>query len=372
MTASINHPVARPITILGTGHALPAREVLSSELDIKLNHRAGYIEEKSGVRKRHFAEPTETAAALGAKAAVRALSAANLSLSDIDCLVAASATMDQGMPSNAALIHYELGMADSGVPAFDVNASCLGFLVALDTVSWSIAAGRYRRVLIVASDIASCGLDWASIESSAIFGDGAAAAVIGLSEQGTGSKILSADLKTYSSGVDFCKIPAGGSRYHPSRINEPFIPLKHHVHAKNAGQKPIHVTNLRTFHCLPLELVRTHAPDDALQQVAVGRAGVHPVFGRRTHVDEHVHLVVLHLVTGGIKIVAGDEQQVLRRWQLGCYLRQLFDATHNTNLVDVFVITGERERKTEHQHEWHREIPHQRRAITQELHVAGV
>lgn len=225
MMASINNPVARPITILGTGHALPTREVLSSELDIKLNHRAGYIEGKSGVRKRHFAESTETAAALGAKAAVRALKAANLSLSDIDCLVAASATMDQGMPSNAALIHYELGMSDSGVPAFDVNASCLGFLAALDTVSWSIAAGRYRRVLIVASDIASCGLDWTSIESSAIFGDGAAAAVISLSEQGAGSKILSADLKTYSSGVDFCKIPAGGSRYHPSRINEPFVPL---------------------------------------------------------------------------------------------------------------------------------------------------
>jgi len=217
--------LSRPITILGTGHALPRHEVLSSELDIKLKHPSGFIESKSGVRKRHFAEPTETAAVLGAKAAKRALRSARLDLGDIDCLVAASATMDQGMPSNAALIHYELGLSDSGVPAFDVNASCLGFLAALDTVSWAIAAGRYRRVLIVAADIASCGLDWNSIESSAIFGDGAAAAVVSLADPDTGSKILSADLRTYSSGVGFCKIPAGGSRYHPSRINEPFIPL---------------------------------------------------------------------------------------------------------------------------------------------------
>jgi 3-oxoacyl-[acyl-carrier-protein] synthase-3 len=215
----------QPITILGTGHALPQREILSSELDIKLSHPVGYIESKSGVRKRHFAEPTETAAALGAKAAMQALRSAQLGLNDIDCLVAASATMDQGMPSNAALIHYELGLSNSGVPAFDVNASCLGFLAALDMVSLAIAAGRYRRVLIVAADIASCGLDWESIESSAIFGDGAAAAVVCLSEEKTGSKILSADLRTYSSGVGYCKIPAGGSRYHPSRINEPFIPL---------------------------------------------------------------------------------------------------------------------------------------------------
>lgn len=217
--------VKRPISIIGTGHALPHTEVLSTELDVNLKYPSGYIESKSGVRKRHFSAPTETAAALGAKAAIKALQAAKLNLKDIDCLVAASATMDQGMPSNAALIHHELGLSDSGIPAFDVNASCLGFLAAFDTVSWAIVAGRYRHVLIVASDIASCGLNWESIESSAIFGDGAAAAVIGRSEDNVSSKVLSADLRTYSSGVDFCKIPAGGSRYHPSRINEPFTPL---------------------------------------------------------------------------------------------------------------------------------------------------
>jgi 3-oxoacyl-[acyl-carrier-protein] synthase-3 len=199
--------------------------VLSSQLDIKLNHCAGYIESKSGVHKRYFAGPDENAAKLAATAAMKALRSANLELTDIDCLVSASATMDQGMPCNAALIHYELGLSDSGVPAFDVNASCLGFLAALDMISCAISAGRYHCVLIVAADIASCGLDWKSIESSAIFGDGAAAAIVSLAGHGTTSKILSTSMRTYSSGVEFCKIPAGGSRYHPSRIDEPFIPL---------------------------------------------------------------------------------------------------------------------------------------------------
>lgn len=225
MTVHTANLSSRPISILGTGHALPCREILSSDLDIKLKHPMGYIERMSGVRKRHFAEPSETAAALGARAAILALQSADIDLSGIDCLIAASATMDQGLPSNAALMHHELGLSDSGVPAFDVNASCLGFLAAMDSVSWAITAGRYRRVLIVASDIASCGLDWSTLESSAIFGDGAAAAVIGLSDEKSGSQILSADLRTYSSGVEYCKIPAGGSRYHPSRINQPFIPL---------------------------------------------------------------------------------------------------------------------------------------------------
>ena len=215
----------RPIRILGTGHALPARQVTSAELDTKLKHRSGYIERHSGVRKRHFADSTEHAAGLGARAAISALEAAKIELSEIDCLIGASATMDQGMPCNAALIHSALGMSDAAVPAFDVNASCLGFLAAMDTVSWAIAAGRYKRVLIVAADLASCGLNWDHIEASAIFGDGAAAAVIGLANEDCESKILSTNLRTYSSGVELCRIPAGGSRFHPSRIDEPFLPL---------------------------------------------------------------------------------------------------------------------------------------------------
>ena len=214
----------RPVAVLGTGHALPATAVTSAELDQRLNLPAGTIERAGGVRRRHFANRTETAAQLAAEAGRRAVDAAGLTLADIDCLVAASGTMDQGMPCNAALIHRELGLSNRAIPAFDVNASCLGFLAALDTLAWPIAAGRYRRVLVVAADIASCGLDWTTLEASAIFGDGAAATVLGRSEDGA-SRLLATELNTLSAGVDLCRIPGGGSRHHPTRIDQPFDEL---------------------------------------------------------------------------------------------------------------------------------------------------
>ncbi len=214
----------RPVSLLGTGHALPADAITSAELDRRLNHRPGTIEQVGGVRQRHFVTRDETAAKLAAEAARRALDAAGLTLADIDCLVAASGTMDQGMPYNAALIHRELGLSERAIPAFDINASCLGFLVALDTVAWPIVAGRYRCVLVVAADIASCGLDWSSLETSAIFGDGAAAAVLGPSIDGR-SRLIAAELNTLSEGVNLCHIMAGGSRYHPTRINQSFDEL---------------------------------------------------------------------------------------------------------------------------------------------------
>jgi 3-oxoacyl-[acyl-carrier-protein] synthase-3 len=223
--------VKRAVKIIGTGHQLPGREVLSLELDQQLGLAPGKLKSVGGVYKRYFATSKDNAANLAAAAAHKALTAAGLTLDDIDCLVATSATMDQGMPSNAALIHKELGLSDRAIPAFDINASCLGFLAALDSLSWMIAAGAYKKVLLVAADLASCGLNWDHLESSAIFGDGAAAAVI--TQSSDGPQILASALNTFSDGAHYCEIPAGGSRYHPSRIDQDFTPLtKFHMDGK--------------------------------------------------------------------------------------------------------------------------------------------
>lgn len=223
----------RPVIILGTGHALPSQCIKSEDLDQQLGYEVGKIFSVSGVNRRYVASPQETAAMLAATAAHLALETAGLTLDSIDCVVAVSGTMDQGMPSNAALVHAELGLSPSGIPAFDINASCLGFIAALDTLSWPLIAGRYNNILIVAADLASCGLNWNDLESSAIFGDGAAAAVISHDSENSGSRILASTLNTYSEGVHFCEIPAGGSRFHPSRITQEFEPLtKFHMSGK--------------------------------------------------------------------------------------------------------------------------------------------
>ncbi|RMQ47604.1 3-oxoacyl-ACP synthase [Pseudomonas cichorii] len=218
---------SRPVSILGSGHALPERVVTSAELDVELGLQTGSVARISGVLQRHVASRSETAASLGALAARQALHAAGVELEQIDLIACASGTMDQGLPCNAALLQRELGAGQSGIAAMDINASCLGFIAALDTLSWPLIAGRYRRILLVCSDIASCGLDWQQVEVSGIFGDGAAAVVLGVSDctSKTAPKILASSLKTFAEGAHLCQIPAGGSRFHPRRIDIPFEPL---------------------------------------------------------------------------------------------------------------------------------------------------
>jgi 3-oxoacyl-[acyl-carrier-protein] synthase-3 len=205
--------------------ALPAQVTSSQQLDDRLGLAPGTSLEQTGVRRR-FLSTTETAAQLAAQACRNALADANLDLCDIDCLVAASATMDQSLPYNAALIHAELGLSGLRTATLDINASCLSFLVALDTMSYLVEAGRYRNILVVSCDIATFGIDWNDLREGGIFGDGAAAVIIRRTSEGATSAILSSKIETLSAGVHYCRIPAGGSRYHPRRgLKQPFDSL---------------------------------------------------------------------------------------------------------------------------------------------------
>lgn len=219
------HPrpgLRRPVRLLGTGAALPPVCLTSAELDRRLGLAPGTVARRTGVRQR-WVETERSAAELGADAARAALDAAGLTLGDVDCIVSANGTPDQALPCNAALLHEALGLGRAGVPAFDVGASCLSFLVALDTVSCLVQAGRFERVLVVSSDLASCGLDWSRLEASGIFGDGAAAAVLGPSRGG--SAVLATAFETHSDGAHLCEIRGGGSRHPPGRTEGPYLPL---------------------------------------------------------------------------------------------------------------------------------------------------
>ncbi|MEK3794227.1 beta-ketoacyl-ACP synthase III [Paenibacillus sp. FSL R7-0204] len=220
----------RHVKIKGTGKYLPERVVSDAELDQILGTAPGWVNKITGVGTRHYAGIDETASFMGARAAEAALADAGLSFSEVDCLVCTSGTKEQPLPSTAVFIQQAMGQADSGVPAFDIDATCLSFLVGLDVMSYMVEAGRYKNVLLVATEIASVGLNWQDKESSALFGDGAAAVVIGPAETGNSSRILHASLKTYSSGARYSEIAGGGTRLHPQNYTtEDALPYLFHM-----------------------------------------------------------------------------------------------------------------------------------------------
>ncbi|AEE47329.1 3-oxoacyl-ACP synthase [Cellulomonas fimi] len=205
-------PVPLPVRLLGTGVHRPSHEVRSEELDTTHGRAPGTSFARSGVRSRRWAAPEETSSAMAASAVAGALDAAGLGAADLDALVVSAVAPEQPMPTTAVLTAAALGIPGGRVAAFDVNASCVGFLTALDLATTGVAAGRWRRVAVVATEIASKGLDHRDVECSALFGDGAAAVVVGPADPGDGSAVLASSSAVWPEAWAACRIDAGGTR----------------------------------------------------------------------------------------------------------------------------------------------------------------
>jgi 3-oxoacyl-[acyl-carrier-protein] synthase-3 len=207
-------------SIAGSAVALPAQAVSSEEIDDRIGAPAGYVRSTFGIRQRYWAGASETSSAMAASAAAQALSAAGWPANELDVIVGACGVMEQPIPGTAPLVQRRLGIGDSGIPAYDVNATCLSFLIALDQVLAGFALGRWRRALIFTADIASAALDFDNHEASVIFGDGAAA--FALAADGP-HECRALRFETYGDGADLCRLEAGGTRLRPHEDLDAFF-----------------------------------------------------------------------------------------------------------------------------------------------------
>ena len=205
------------LSILATGISRLPVCVPSEQLDAQLGLSVGTVFRKSGVLTRSFLGPEHLQSFMAADALTAAATQGMIPLRSIDLLLSVSAVSEQALPCTAAAIASYLDLT-AGTPAFDINSSCLGFMAGLQVAESLLKTGSYRRIAIVASDVASRGLDWSQPEASLIFGDGAAAVIV---EDRPRSGLRAFKLETYPVGLSYCEIRAGGTRRHPSVEVEP-------------------------------------------------------------------------------------------------------------------------------------------------------
>lgn len=199
--------------IKGISGYLPELRVASEELDERFGWIRGTAYKRSGVQVRHFVGATETAIDMAERAyaqLVRTVSDEGGSLSEPSVLIGTSGTSLQAIPFNSTFYKHRLFPSGGSFPAFDVNSTCLSFLWGLQ-LAYSLP---YASSLLVASDVASCGLNWDQWESSLIFGDGAAVCSL---EKGSTNR-FTFHFATYPEGKDYCQIRAGGSLRHPHQV----------------------------------------------------------------------------------------------------------------------------------------------------------
>jgi 3-oxoacyl-[acyl-carrier-protein] synthase-3 len=198
--------------IIGTGSYVPERVMTNADITRLVDTSDQWIVERTGIRERRIAAPSEATSDLAVAAATRALEAAGVHAPDLDMVLVATATPDMLFPATACLVQARLGATRAF--AFDISAACTGFLYGLSVADQYLRSGAARTVLLVGAEVLSRVTDWTDRATCILFGDGAGAVVL-RAERGERG-ILSTHIHADGSMWDFIHVPGGGSRHPPS------------------------------------------------------------------------------------------------------------------------------------------------------------
>jgi 3-oxoacyl-[acyl-carrier-protein] synthase-3 len=190
--------------ILGTGSYLPEKILTNEDISKFVDTSDEWIKQRVGIERRHCANEKETTSYMATEAAKRALEAANLEANDIDTIIVATSTGDFIMPSTASMVQQSLKITSFKVRCFDVSAACSGFVYALDIAKQYIESSSAKNILVIGAEKMTRVLDWNDRSTCVLFGDGAGAVVVSVSQE---KKILSSLLFTDGSCLEMLNVP---------------------------------------------------------------------------------------------------------------------------------------------------------------------
>jgi 3-oxoacyl-[acyl-carrier-protein] synthase-3 len=200
------------IRILGTGFYVPPKVLTNFDLQkMGLDTTDEWIVQRTGVSERRIADPDVTTSDLAYEASLKALDMAGMKSKDLDLIIVATITPDTCCPSAANWLQAKLDAPQA--VTFDVTAACSGFIFALNVAEQYLKNRTWKHILVVASEVMTRTLDWTDRTTCILWGDGAGAAVLALSEEG--HEILSTHIHTDGKNGQDLLMPGGGSKTTP-------------------------------------------------------------------------------------------------------------------------------------------------------------
>ena len=162
--------------IRGVGMYLPNKILTNNDISEFVETSHEWIYERTGIKQRHIAAEDQMTSDLAYQAALDAIQDANISAQEIDLIILATSTPDQVFPSTAVKLQDLLNIRSGA--AFDIHAVCSGFIYALSMADNFIKSGKYKKILVVGSEVYSRILDWKDRSTCVLFGDAAGAFIL--------------------------------------------------------------------------------------------------------------------------------------------------------------------------------------------------
>ena len=165
--------------IISSGSYLPERVLTNKELEDIVDTSDDWITERTGIKERRVSSKDETSLDMAYLASIDALNKSSINKDDIGAIFLATCTPERKFPSTAVLLQNRLNIKNAF--SLDLNAACTGFIYALDVAKKYIESSQIKYALVVGTEKITSLLDWTDRNTCVLFGDGAGAMIVGLS-----------------------------------------------------------------------------------------------------------------------------------------------------------------------------------------------
>lgn len=168
-----------------------------------------WITTRVGIKQRRILHKDGAGSSyLGIKAVEKMIAEYDINPSEIELLICATSNPDYRFPSTASVIAHGTGLKNAY--AYDIQAACAGFIVALQDATAYIRSGIYKKVIVVCAEKMSSMVNYKDRATCPLFGDGAACVLVTPSEeQGVG--VIDALFHVDGRGREYLLMEAGGS-----------------------------------------------------------------------------------------------------------------------------------------------------------------
>lgn len=196
--------------IIGTGKYVPLNLVTNEDMEkIFGNPVDPSLEAKLGIKQRFIMGDDESSVDLATNAGIVAIKDTGLKPEQIDLIIVATDTPEYISPAISSVVQGRLMAKNAGT--FDMNASCAGFVSALDIASRAIMTGGYNNVLLIGVYNMTKLVDRIDANIFPIFADGAGAVVLTATEEESG--FLASKLIVDGAQYDLLSIHARSKEY---------------------------------------------------------------------------------------------------------------------------------------------------------------
>jgi len=167
--------------IISTGRYVPKRIMTNAEFEPLVGDVDAWLKENVGIAERRVIDD-ETTSDMCTAAARQALERADLDPADIDLIILGTDTPDYISPATAPILQHKLGALNSG--SFDINSACASWIAGLDVAAKQITVDiDINNVLVVGGYAMTRFLDYHDKRTCTLFGDGAGAVVMSVSDE---------------------------------------------------------------------------------------------------------------------------------------------------------------------------------------------